>query len=83
MFDEYYTACEDALRAQAARNPLGVYAALSRAASIRDTLLSRATVRLEYHTVQMVLSYWEATLESLPYAQRTGVARLKMSPLST
>lgn len=72
--DTYYQHCEDAVRCQAAGLPLGVFLHLTEAAKIRDVLVGRARARLEFGLIRGVLDYWEGTLKSLPYAERTGKA---------
>ncbi len=72
----YYDSCEDAVRAMAARNYLGVTLYLQKAAMIRDTLVARARARLEFEAVREVLGYWECTLISLTYASRSGRAAM-------
>lgn len=65
--DAYYQACEDALRCQASKSPLGVVSCLTKAAQLRDAVFKQAQARLEFHTARGILDYWDATLESLPY----------------
>lgn len=74
--DNFYTHCENAIQCQAADNTLGVTAHLMEAAKVRDFLIERARVRLEFGLIRGVLDYWEGVLASLPYAKNTGKAAI-------
>jgi hypothetical protein len=77
--DNYYQACEDAIRCQAKKQALGVAFYLSQAAQLRDELLQQYKSRLELGSIRGVQDYWENTLMSLPYAERTGRAAIYLS----
>lgn len=74
--EDFYIACEDAIRCQAGDQPLGVVSSLRRAALLRDQLLHQARARVENHIVQTILQEWDNTLKSLPYAASTGEAKM-------
>lgn len=74
--DTYYQHCEDAVRCQAASQPLGVYVHLREAAQARDAIIRQAKVRLEFGLIRGVIDYWEGTLTGLAYAERTGKAAI-------
>jgi len=74
--DDYYEACEKAITAQSKGSPLAVHAALQKAVHIRDTLLDRAKVRLEFHAAHDIVVYWDATLSSIAIAAKTKKAAI-------